>query len=425
MLEILPPVYPLSRDAFIAALATGHGRALIHAERFGVAEFRSEILGAVIKPMSYDTQVDGYREVWLATLCEAADLVGEIIARKEEEDHIWQRCALLKQFFINGHGEALPALYEMWSRYRQGNDLPGVEELIELDGERGLRFVACKLGELLSTEEGFWVDGYEMAMFDEGHGEGAAESFLKQEAAGDPRIADYLAGVAGTRSKWGTNERRTSPQPVTEVVAEIRTATRRYPRFTAWGRKASEDDRRQVAELLGLSDDPIVLAKCLSCFGGIGFPSFDPTFLNYLHHPARDVHCEVVRALSHHREEQVRNAGLEAIRRGDGLGGLTLLKSSARTEDVGEISRALEMPPGEDEDFHSFVCAAVGLLECNPAVGDVRLGLWIYERSPCMHCRRAAVEIMIRQGDCPAWVVEECLSDGFESLRKLAGEQQA
>ena len=33
-----------------------------------------------------------------------------------------------------------------------------MEELIKLDGERGLRFVACQLGKLLSTDEGSATD---------------------------------------------------------------------------------------------------------------------------------------------------------------------------------------------------------------------------------------------------------------------------
>ena len=190
MFQIHPPIYPLGREAFVTALSTGHGRALIHAERFGVDEFRAEILGAAIQPLSYDTQVDGFREEWLASLCEAAGLVEQIIARREADDHVGQRCALLHQFSINGYKEALPALYEMWGRHRKGRDLPGVEELIILDRERGLRFVACQLGELLSTEEGFWVDESELEIFDKVHGEGSAERFLRMEAAGEPRIAD-------------------------------------------------------------------------------------------------------------------------------------------------------------------------------------------------------------------------------------------
>ena len=424
MFEIHPPLYPLDRDAFVAALATGHGRVLIHAERFGVEEFRAEILWAAIQPLNYDTQVDGFREEWLASLCEAAGLVEQIIARREADDHVWQRVALLHQFALNGYGDALPAIYDMWDLHCKGRDLPAVEELIKLDGERGLRFVACQLGKLLSTDEDFWVDGSELEMFDEIHGAGSADSFLRIEAAKEPRIADYLTGVATTRTRWEGIEKRTFPQPVAEVVNEILTATRRFPRFQGWGRKATEDDRRQIAELFGSLVDPVVLAKCLSCFAGTGFPSFDVRYLDYLHHPAPHVRTEAVCALSHHREEPVRKAGLEALRRGEWLDGLALLKRSALAGDAGEIFQALEMPPGENEDFHSFVCAAVGILEENPAVGRVRLGLWIYERSPCMHCRKSAVEVMVGQGNCPSWVIEECLHDGSEALRKLVAGQQ-
>jgi hypothetical protein len=51
--------------------------------------------------------------------------------------------------------------------------------------------------------------------------------------------------------------------------------------------------------------------------------------------------------------------------------------------------------------------------------------LWIYERSPCMHCRGSAVEVLVQRGQCPSWVIEECLRDGSQSLRELAAAQIA
>ncbi len=285
--------------------------------------------------------------------------------------------------------------------------------------------MACQLGKLLATEEGFWVDGSELEIFDEIHGAGSAESFLRIEAANEPRIADYLTAVAATRTRWEGIERRTLTQPVAEVVNDILTATHRFPRFQGWGRKASEDDRRKVAELLGSVDDPVVLAKCLSCFAGTGFPTFDLKYLDHLRHPVPYVRTEAVSSLSHHPEGPVRDAGLDALRRGDWLDGLDLLRSSALAEDKAELFRALETLSGEDENFHSFVSAAVRILESNPAVGDVRIGLWIYERSPCMHCRGSAVEVLVQRGQCPSWVIEECLRDGSQSLRELAAAQIA
>jgi hypothetical protein len=419
MFEIHPPDYPLNREAFVAALANGHGRALIHANRYGVKEFRTEILTAATRPAGYDTQVDGFGEWRLAKLCEAAGLVGEIIDRDDDDDDVWLRCALLKRFFLNGHAEGLPALYAMWSRHREGRDLPAVEELISLEGERGLLFVAAKMGELLAKDNGFWVYDAELWLFDQVHGAGAARRILDREALTDPRIGTFLAGVDTTLTRWSGMKESPRPRPVDEVMTEIRTATRRYPRLQIWGREAADDDRRQVAEFLGLVDDPVVLAKALSCFAGTGFPVFDPAFLAYLQHSDGDVRSEVVAALSHHAEAEVRTAGREAIRSGDGWTGLRLLRKAARAEDLGEIFRAVEMPPDEDVDIHSIVSALVDLLEDNLEVWDARLPLWVYERSPCMHCRGSAVKSMIRQDECPRWVAEECAFDAYERLRTM------
>jgi hypothetical protein len=81
------------------------------------------------------------------------------------------------------------------------------------------------------------------------------------------------------------------------------------------------------------------------------------------------------------------------------------------------------MPLDKDLDLHSIVSALVKMLQENPVVWNVQLALWIYERSPCMHCRNSAVELMIRQDECPPWVAEECAFDAYEGLRKrVAGK---
>jgi hypothetical protein len=44
----------------------------------------------------------------------------------------------------------------------------------------------------------------------------------------------------------------------------------------------------------------------------------------------------------------------------------------------------------------------------------------------CMHCRSPAVELMIRQDECPPWVAEECAFDAYEGLRKrVAGKPES
>lgn len=83
MLEITEPAYPLTKAAFTRALMTGHGRALIHAERCGTDEVREEILNAALFPNVYDAQCNGLGEAWLVRLCVAAGLVESFLSQDQ------------------------------------------------------------------------------------------------------------------------------------------------------------------------------------------------------------------------------------------------------------------------------------------------------------------------------------------------------
>ncbi len=83
MLEITEPAYPLTKAAFTRALMTGHGRALIHAERCGTDEVREEILNAALFPNVYDAQCNGLGEAWLVRLRVAAGLVESFLSQDQ------------------------------------------------------------------------------------------------------------------------------------------------------------------------------------------------------------------------------------------------------------------------------------------------------------------------------------------------------
>ena len=93
MPDVAEPVYPLETAGFVRALATGHGRALIHAERFSSEDLREEILDASLFPKVYDAQCNGHGEAWLARLCGIAGLVDRVISETGGCNQL--RCAML------------------------------------------------------------------------------------------------------------------------------------------------------------------------------------------------------------------------------------------------------------------------------------------------------------------------------------------
>jgi hypothetical protein len=423
-LEIHPPHYPLSREAFTRALVTGHGRALIHAERFGVADFREEILHAATTSLVYDTQMNGQREWWLARLCEFAGLVETIIELRPDESSRNRslRSGLLKEFHLAGHSNALRQLRAMCQRTAGSNDVEAISDLIEADGVHGLVFAARKLGEELLGDPEFWVSDYELWMFDEIHGKGMGKALLAQLAPDDFAIRHYLQELTAYEKRSEEREKSSSSKPTQSadsVIQTILSATKPVYHFRRWANHASPADRLKVESLLKTEKDTLVLANVLGCLCGRPLSHFDPALLEFAFHENDDVSYRAGRLFANHDEPPVRLAGLALLTNGDLATGLQLLRKSAREEDTEAIVVALAKDASA-EDPHGPLMDVIMLLESHESIQDARLALFIYEFTPCMHCRRDAVEFLIKWGKCPAWLLEEAAKDGCDDIRKLA-----
>ena len=62
---IAPFELPLSREEFKGAMELGHGRALLHARKYGLAEYRDDFLTACLSNLVFDTQYEDSRTRWL------------------------------------------------------------------------------------------------------------------------------------------------------------------------------------------------------------------------------------------------------------------------------------------------------------------------------------------------------------------------
>lgn len=422
-MSIHPPAYPLSREAFKRALTTGHGRALLHANHFGATEYREEILEAATTCLVYDSQIDGSREWWLAQLCKAAGLVETIIhlSPDDSERNRELRACLLKEFCLGGYPSALPQLYAMCRQYENSN---GMSELIEVEGEKGLIFAARCLGEALLEDPDFWVGDWELWRYDDLHGKGSGKAVLSQAAIEDPVIRHYLQEVAAYEAEHGKKEMAKESETletVEEVVSLIRSSEKREGHLRRWGRNATPEDRAEVAKLLKTETRTFPLINALWCLVGTGLPEFDETMLGLVFHEDEVVRFRAAQMFSQHSEPPVRKAGLALLNSKDLALGLTLLRLSALNGDSEQIICALEIAPCVADDCHDVVSNLVQLLESNDAIQEPLIPLFVYEHSPCMLCRERAVEVLLKWGKCPEWVMVEAVLDASENIRVLAG----
>ena len=425
MLEIAEPAYPLTKAALTRALMTGHGRALIHAERWGTDEVRDEILNAALDPKVYDAQCNGLGEAWLARLCTMAGLVESIVSRNQGmvRDDGWLRCALLKEFALQGHAAARLALREMCRFDEEINDLLGCSEIAEVEGEEGWIFAIDRIGERLLADKEFWADLSLVRMLDERVGEGRAMEILDRESVGNPKVAAYRKAVVSWQTQRSARPDR-SPPSVEELIGKIPTSTKRIPRLSIFGKQASSDERRRIAALDHTKMSPISLENYLCCFQGSGFPEFRDEYLQLLSHPEERVRWGAHSALSHHEEPQVRQAAYEALARGEVAHFVKLLRRSGLSEDTEALLSAIGDPRTmiDDDEVHEVVGALLDLVKENGNLHDSRLVLWIYEKSPCRICRFNAVELMVDREILPQWIAAECLRDAYEDIREIAAK---
>lgn len=421
MTLVAEPVYPLGREAFVRALATGHGRAMIQVERYGSDGLRDEILDAAIHPKVYDSQCNGHGATWLARMCGMAKLVDRVISETGGSSEL--RASMLIQFGRSGHPEARSALREMCRNDPESNDLSASCEIVDLEGEEGYLFVVERAGEALLKHSEYWVSDVLEWVLDQRLGEGSALAILDRESRGSPNIAAYREAVVAYRARLRSEPEPTS-LPVEQVIERILTSTKRIWRLRIFGENASLEDRRKIAALDFTTMDPIALQNYLCYFGRSGFPEFRQAYLSLLTHPEERVRWSALSALSHHAEPQVRQAAHEALARGEVALFVGLLHRSGRSDDTEPLLRAINDPRivNDDDEAHGVVGPLEDLVKDNGNLNDLRLPLWIYENSPCRICRFHAVEIMAERSILPRWIAEECLSDAYDDTRAIAAK---
>jgi hypothetical protein len=463
---------PLSRAAFGAALRLGHGRALMHVRAHGAAGVDELILDACRHDHTHDKQVDEERDPWLVELIDAAadcpDLADRVIAElaqrsetvRRTAQECWndaQLCRVVAELARRGRDDARAALYGAFGRRDYARSKPsaaqfgaavaalvGDEAIIDLDGADGLLFVARRIGQWMEADA--TIDGglNPIHHFDADHSEGDALRVLKAAATHDPHIARYVDrmtlvsatgdGSQATPDAGSEFERdgaedcapwRTRMRDITaaQILDDIDHRLTSRARFASWGRHARTDQLEVIAERLFEAVEPERVLRLLSVFQLRAMPVFDARLIALADHGDREVRRIAYCALANHADDAVRALALARIRQSRASEGeLKLFRKNYQAVDWRVIAAHLVIPD-DIEALHAIDGDLLDVFEANATDEAVEPMRAIYERTPCMNCRRRAVELLIRIGRLPEWMARECASDASETIRRaVAGE---
>jgi hypothetical protein len=429
-MRIDPPTYPLSREAFDAALRTGHGRAKRQIDDYGPAGLEDEVVNACVSCLTYDPQCEADRAPWLFAIVSKANLTDRALHALETAVHqpapesdrdMAHWSDLLKQLAGAGSADARRLLYASLRRASHTADVMGAKQIVALDGTPGLIHVARQLGRWSEADPHFWADDYLISQLDPSVDAEAAKAALDREAENDADVAAFLARVRRTSEIRATARARPGRTALTgaQVVALIEGNPEDPCHWLRqWGFKATSDQQEVVFAALLVSDEPEHVKRFFRCFARSGVPQFDSRLVRWVDNPDEQVQWAAVTALAPVKHAELRQAAVTLIADGDTTNGVRLLVNNFESGDFAMCSQHLNR--FEDADaIHRVVGSLMDLCEAHPGSDALDCILYFYELSPCSSCRNRAVEALIAQSTAPAWVIAEAALDADPYTRAL------
>jgi hypothetical protein len=445
---------PLTREQFRSALQKGHGRALMHAQGFGVTGMEDLVVEACRHNQAYDPQCEGDRADWMTEIIEASGAEERVVPQALEglqvatgDNRFWdlnQLCRLARIFAGRGREDARRALYGAFQKDPDTMDLIGGEEIVDLDGADGLIHLADRMGSWLIDQPDLALDDRPVQWFDDRHGEGAGIRVLEACGYNNELVAVYLRHMLQSsdqnpeaHSTRRLDQIRLRPDAgddhvsrmksysAEDIIHEIQTTDPESNRywFSSWGRHATEDQLLAITAKMFTEENAGRLVKYLRVFLRRELPQFDARLIPLAQHPNADVRWTAIRVLANHEHPGVRELAIARIQAGlVSEGELQLLRRNYRAGDHLLVANVFQVPE-DQENLHDLVLDLAKVYETNQLPEARQSMLFVYEHSPCGNCRSTAVEVLLRTDQAPEWLIRECAFDSNTIVREAASKR--
>lgn len=411
---------PLSQDEFRKALKLGLGRAFRTVELHGLELYRDAFLAGCLESQVFDQECEAGRWEWLSRFFSGAPdwlsspLYLKMCQLDPELEHSRQQwcklCLLLAQ---RGSTEAREALYRGF-RVLDSGDLVAAEEIVELDGDEGLVWVAEHLDKAAHVDRSTFLNL--LWVYDDGRSEGDGLKLLRSRNS--PRLKGFLRRVDRPEPGW---TRPTHPSTDSLTVRELAESLSMYE-LSRWATGKPPDKLRDLAQILRTHRDPDVLEKILFCFRVGGLPEFDPVLLQLAEYSYGDTARRARWVMAYHDHPSVREKALQWL--GQGLvekGRLRALRRSFQMSDLQAVTEAVvnALQRLNEHQAHDLLGDVIFLAEHHLNAEVSSLLHLVYQHTPCTNCRRDVVSYLFRDGLLPDWMREECRFDCDEEIREL------
>lgn len=413
-------------------LQKGLGRAFDYVQQNNQLEIRTYLLNACLHNLVYDPQCETSRAEWLFQLVNATGdrsfYRKNIFQTLPKTNNFWDLSQLYDLVYIwtkQGDLEAKEIIYSTFSKQTFHESWLGGEQIIALDGIQGLLAVAEIVGSRILQDCELWEDDNLIAQARESYGSEEVTLALEKGSLHNLKVKAYLDAVQAYQQKNAhiKHDRQSKNRAVDfdTIVRKIEGKINNFYLLRKFALYAPDNDIEKVFEKLLLETRETQLVRYLWIFKYRLFPRLDSHLFHLAASNQNKIQSATITTLALNQNNSLRDLAIRLIQQNpDSVtnGVLKLFIKNYNPGDFEIIESTLDI--SQDIEFrHQVGLDIIEIIEVQRTSELVNCCFWVYENTPCSHCRQKIVEILISLQKITPSIVKECLFDCSLEIQAL------
>ncbi len=417
------------KKQFFQSLKCGTGRAYLIQKENPDIDFSEEIFKGAVRNYVYDAQCEGSRADYIYQLIKqskkADSIEKKVLQRLLKEKKDWygldQMCDLAVLFYKAGNVEAREILETRFMMNSlEGNEFCGQDQIIEIDGIKGILKVAKLIGKHLYRDENDYETSWRVDRFQEENKHLDVYKILKKKSKKNKYIKKYLNSILENKSK--PYKRRKAGKISCEVLKKGIEEKRFMGISKKQAAQLKDKEVKKLANDFLAEKNEVIKEKYLRFFARRKYPK-DISPLMQIVAKKKPKKTNLVmyaaKSLQFFTSKEIRKLALNKIKKHKNPSDyLPLLVANYRKGDAGLLLKVLERSKHQ-EFIHSMVFGLIEIYKVNK-VAECREPLEkIYNTMTCGIHRMDIIDILYENNVLRKSILRELEFDSYSSNRDL------
>ncbi len=382
------------------------GRAFLYVQNYGLNLVKDLVLNACLHNISYDPQCEESRAKWLFTMFDRSrhylEIREAILAALAIETETWdllQLCQLTKEMALRGDTIAADRLADRVYQHAiqpSSCDWLGANELIDVWGIDAALELSRIYGQRLITNPDDFVPDT-LAIFENMPDE--TRLIFDRYAAVEQSISTYDRYLVAQKLECDLRSRKSlqsNKMSLERIIDRARNKQQEFPSiYMRFGRQASPDELAIILDLLINESDEDVCLRLLWVFWRTPLPRLFERLFDWADSKNDSLRISSVETLGRVSDNKVYQLGRSKLASRQIVGADTstidLFINNYHSGDAELILAGLNEVEIDREDLHAIGCSIINLSKKQANLELVILLNWLYDLTPCSHCRKSIV----------------------------------